>query len=55
MVIQMMSLPRGTFLAFSGEITKDKLGNVSGDRRTPLVPIERGSITASITDAPLEP
>lgn len=38
MVIQMMSLPRGTFLAFSGEITKDKLGNVSGDRRTPLVP-----------------
>lgn len=34
----MMSLPRGTFLAFSGKITKDKLGNISGGKRTRLVP-----------------
>lgn len=31
-------LTRGTLLAFSGDITKDKLGTVFRDRRTPKVP-----------------
>lgn len=43
----MMSLHKGTFLALSGELSKDKLGNVSGDRKTTVVPRKGPSLNVS--------
>lgn len=41
-------LTKGKFLAFSREKTKDKLGNISGKRKTPRPPVTRkGDITES--------